>query len=192
MTNPQMSSAGGGFVISVCNVSGSASHVLQAVSAKLVSFTAYNGALNEWQACNAPVDSHGNPTAGGCGGAVAGCDCFHTAFPDNSPVGTEESMTQTDDTLNNPGDHLAKLPFTLAAGKSIQFFAAMEVPKPAGQYGFLFNLQFDGTKVASPNSPVVLLAPVAHEWTGQACLKAPFMAQITPTNPESYYICPNS
>lgn len=189
ITNPEMDVSGGGFVLNVCNVSSSKSHILQAVSAKLVSFAAYGGALNEWQACNAPIDSHHNPQPGGCGGATALCDCFHASFPDNSPVGTEEVMTQTDASLNNPGDNLAKLPFTLAPGKSLQMAVGMAVPKPAGQYGFAFDLQFDGANVASPNSPIVLLAPVAHEWTGQACLKASFLAQIAATNPETYYIC---
>jgi hypothetical protein len=190
ITNPEMDVSGGGFILNVCNVSSSKAHVLQAVSAKIASFTAYTNALNEWQACNAPIDSHHNPQPGGCGGAVALCDCFHASFPDNSPVGAEEVMTQTDASLNNPGDMLAKLPFTLAPGKSLHMAVGMAVPKPAGQYAFAFNLQFDGAKVASPTSPTVLLAPVAHEWTGQACLTSSLLSQITATNPETYYICP--
>ena len=54
ITNPEMDVSGGGFVLNVCNVSSSKSHILQAVSAKLVAFTAYTNPLNEWQACNSP------------------------------------------------------------------------------------------------------------------------------------------
>jgi hypothetical protein len=191
ITNPAMAErGGGGFTFSVCNISPSAKHVLQSVSATLVSFTAYSGSLSEWQACNGALDSHHNFTGGGCGGAIAGCDCFHAKFPNNSAVGTQEVMTQTDTTLDNPGDNLAKLPFSLAPGKSVTLFVGMDTPQPAGQYGFSFSLQLDGTPVSSPNSPVVLLAPVAHEWGGLACQTPSFLAQITPTNPESYYICP--
>ncbi len=192
ITNPEMDVSGGGFVLNVCNVSSSKSHILQAVSAKLVAFTAYTNPLNEWQACNSPIDSHHNPQPGGCGGAVASCDCFHASFPDNSPVNTEVVMTQTDASLTNPGDNLAKLPFTLAPGKSLQMAVGMTTPKPAGQYGFAFDLQFDGANVTSPTSPTVLLAPVAHNWTGQACLNSSFLSQIAATNPETYYICPQS
>jgi hypothetical protein len=191
ITNPGMAErGGGGFTFAVCNISAGTTHVLQSVSATLVSFTAYTGSLSEWQACNGPLDSHHNFTGGGCGGAMAGCDCFHAKFPNNSAVGAQEAMTQTDTMLNNPGDNLAKLPFPLAPGKSVTLFVGMDTPQPAGQYGFSFSLQLDGTPVVSPNSPVVLLAPVAHEWGGLACQTPSFLAQITPTNPESYYLCP--
>jgi hypothetical protein len=191
ITNPAMPErGGGGFTFSVCNI-GTAAHVLQSVSATLVSFTAHAGSLSEWQACNGAMDSHHNPTGGGCGGAIAGCDCFHAKFPNNSAVGTQVAMTQTDAMLNNPGDNLAKLPFSLAPSKSVTLLVGMDVPLPAGQYAFSFGLTFDGTPVVSPNSPVVLLAPVAHEWGALACQTPSFLAQITATNPESYYICPN-
>ena len=189
ITNPAMSERGGGFSFAVCNISAATTHVLQSLSAKLTSFTAYTGSLSEWQACNGAMNSHHNVTGGGCGGGIAGCNCFHAKFPNNSAVGTQEVMTQTDTMLNNPGDNLAKLPFSLAPGKSVALFVGMDTPQPAGQYGFSFSLQFDGTPVVSPNSPVVLLAPVAHEWGGLACQAPSFLAQITPTNPESYSIC---
>jgi hypothetical protein len=88
-----------------------------------------------------------------------------------------------------PGDNLGKLPFTLNPGKSVTLSLGMDTP-PIGTYTFAFGFTFDGASpIYSANSPHTLLAPVAHKWTGTACQQPALEAQITPTNPETYYIC---
>ncbi len=192
LTNPSISNPGGGFYIGVCNASASKTHTVQAVTAKIASFASYNGQLNEWNGCDGATNSHHQLTGGGCGGAMALCMCFHATFPNNAVVGTEVTMTQTDDSLNNPGDHAGKLPLALAPHKAVYLFASLDKPIPNGRYTFTFGVHIDGqnTSLSSGPSPIVLLAPVAHKWTGQACQQPAMLNQIAATNPESYYICP--
>lgn len=191
VVNPSLTDHAGGFEIGVCNVSSTQAHVLQSVSAKLVSVTPYAGQLNEWMACDGVIDSHHQPTGGGCGGAIADCACFHAVFPDGAPAGTEVTMSQTGFALNNPGDGLAKLPLSLAPGTSVTLFLGMDKFKAATTYTLGFGFAFDGAPpMYAPTSPPILLAPNAHAWGALNCLKQPsLLAQITPTNPETYYIC---
>jgi hypothetical protein len=115
--------------------------------------------------------------------------CFHAVFP-NASAGTTVTMTQNTSTIPAPpSDTMGKLPFTLKPGKSIPLDLGMSTP-PTGTYTFAFGFTFDGTSpIYSPSSPATLLAPVAHNWTGAACQQPAFEAQITPTTPETYYIC---
>jgi hypothetical protein len=191
ITDPHLANTGGGFVVAVCNLSASQTHTLQAITSTISAFTAYGGQLNEYQGCDPTLTSHHQLIGGGCGGALAGCVCFHATFPNNATAGTTVTLQQTDDSLNAPGDHLGKLPFALAPGKALSLFASMDTPTAPGRYTFTFGMRFDNqtTPVPTPASPVVLLAPVAHQWTGMTCQQATLLAQITATNPESYYIC---
>jgi hypothetical protein len=192
ITNPGLAGQGSGFVLGVCNVSANTSHTLKAVSAKIGGFTAYTGQLNQWNACEYTLTSHQQPDGGGCGGAVAFCMCFHGSFGGGSPVGTTVAMTQTGADLNNPGDNLGKLPLAMTPGQGVTLFLGLDTPTPAGQYTFAFGVQVDGgaTTFAPALSPTVLLAPVAHKWSGHGCQTHPaLLAQIAATMPETYYIC---
>jgi hypothetical protein len=196
LTNPALGnngSKGDGFVLRVCNVSGGARHVLQGVSVRIQSFTDYSSQLNQWNWCDGSLDSHHNPTAQGCGGAVAACTCFDAQFPAGAPtVGETASATQTDGSLNAPGDGLANFPYVLAPGKAIGITVTLGAPGP-GRYVFTIGVRYDGgsSPIYAPTpAPEVLLAPVAHKWDGMTCMNTPaLLSQITPTAPESYYIC---
>jgi len=187
----RLSDQDGGFTLSVCNVSGGQTHTLNGVTAKIAAFTAYGGQLNTWQWCDGAPDSHHHPPGGGCGGAIAGCLCFHAPFASNAGVGAQVDLTQTDDSLIDPGDGKGKLPLALAPGKSARLLVGMDVPAAVGHYAFAFGFRWDGatTGVLAPASPTILLAPTARKWTGQACQQPALLAQITVTTPESYYIC---
>jgi hypothetical protein len=196
LTNPVLAntgSKGSGLELRVCNVSNGARHVLQGVSARIESFTAYGGQLNQWNWCHGSIDSHQNPTASGCGGAVAGCVCFDAAFPAGAGIGATAAATQTDGSLNNPGDGLANFPYVLASGKAISVQVTLTAPTAPGRYIFTIGVTYDGgsSPVYAPTpAPEVLLAPVAHKWDGMTCMNTPsLLAQITPTSPETYYIC---
>lgn len=195
ITNPGLDGAGGGFMLGVCNTSATKTHTLQAVTAKISAFTAYSGQLSQWNVCDPTVDSHHTIGGGGCGGAIAGCMCFHAPFAASAGAGSEVTMTQTEDSLNTPGDHAGKLPLTLVPHKGFFLLAGMDKPSAAGTYTFTFGVRIDGqsTVLHAGASPVVLLAPVAHHWDGSGCQKnAAMLSQITPTSPETYYICPES
>jgi hypothetical protein len=196
LANPALGnngSKGSGFVLRVCNVSSGARHVLQQVSVRIQSFTDYANQLNQWSWCDGSLDSHHNPTAQGCGGAAVFCTCFDAEFPAGAPsVGATATATQTDGSLNAPGDGLATFPFVLAAGKAVQLGVTLGAPGP-GRYVFNIGLTYDGgsSPVYAPTpAPEVLLAPVAHKWDGMTCMNTPsLLSQITPTAPETYYIC---
>lgn len=190
ITNPSMEEHGGGFQFSICNISTTSPHVLKSVSAKISALTTYTGQVNQWQACEGTLSSHHQLAGGGCGGGLAGCICFRAKFPDTATAGTDVPMSQTDTTLNDPGDGLGKLPLSLGPGEAVTLLVGMEKPKAPATYTFTFGLTFDSAAaVFTPASPAVLLAPIAHSWTGENCQKPALLAQITATNPETYYIC---
>jgi hypothetical protein len=190
LTNPSLSDRGGGFTFGICNASTTKSHTLQALTAKITTFTGYGGQLSQWNGCDGATDSHHQLTGGGCGGAMPGCLCFHAPFAPGAGAGTEVTTAQVDDSLNAPGDHAGKLPLTLAPGKAITVFVGMAKPSAAGQYVVALGMQVDGAKGYTPSSAKLLLAPVAHKWTGHACQSPAMLAQIGATTPNTYYICP--
>jgi hypothetical protein len=196
LTNPYISdngSNGSGFSFAVCNLSGMSRHSLQAISVRIDAFADYGNQLNQWNWCDGSIDSHHNPTAAGCGGAAAFCTCFHAAFPAGAPsVGETAPATQTNSSLNAPGDGLAHFPFVLAPGKAITVLVTVEAPA-RGRFVFNIGVTYDGgaSPVYAPTpAPEILLAPVVHKWDGQTCLNMPaLLAQIVPTAPETYYVC---
>ena len=194
-TNPGLADGGEGLTLGVCNISAAKSHTLNTMTAKITSFTGYSGQLSQWNLCEGMVDSHHNLTGGGCGGAMPLCMCFHAPFAASATTGAEVTMTQTQDSLNNPGDHAGTLPLTLAPHKGFFLFAGMDKPSAAGRYTFAFGVRIDGQSSVEYSAPgsAVLLAPVAHKWSGEGCKNNPSMlSQISATNPETYYICPES
>lgn len=189
VTNPALEDGGGGFYLQLCNSSATQAHVLQSVAASIVSSTPYTAQLSSWNVCDGTMDSHHLVTGGGCGGGISPCMCFHAAFPSSS-AGTTVTMTQNTSLLPAvASDSIGELPFTLNPGQSLPLKLGMD-RLPTGTYTFAFGVTFDsGSPLFSANSPVTLLAPVAHKWTGTGCQQSTLEAQITPTNPETYYIC---
>jgi hypothetical protein len=190
-TNPNLSErTAGGYVLVVCNGS-TQPHQIQGVVVRLDSVTPYSGLLNEWSFCAAPYTRSGPPNGGGggCGGGPAEDEYMHAAFAPSAPVGTVVTTTQTP-VLRS--DRYGPLPWTLPPGQTILIDVGIVPPSAPGFYTFAFGLAIDGVSpIFAPVAPATLLAPVAHEWTGEAC-KAPAMqSQIPPaTNPPTYYLCP--
>lgn len=190
VTNPSVENEqGGSYTVSVCNISGSQTHVIQQVLAKLASFTAYAGQLSQWNLCDGTLTSHHALYGGGCGGAKAGCECFHATLPANTAVGTVLTVKQTGNSLNAPGDNAGTLPITVQPGKAVSFDIGFDMPAPAGMYTFQLGVIVDGTPLYGQATPAALYAPVAHAWKGTNCQHPAMLAQISPTNPETYYIC---
>lgn len=177
------------FEFVVCNVSQTRTHTLQAVSAKITSFVGYSGQLNTWRGCDGALDSHHQYHGPGeCGGA--GCPLlFAATFPADATTGAE--VTARQDSSECFGYTLpATLPITVGPDKAVQPWIGLGPLPAAGRYTFTFGLQIDGQTIYSPASPVVLLAP-GHSWTARACEQPAMLSQITPTDPETYYICPS-
>jgi hypothetical protein len=197
-TNPLVTGQADGFGFEVCNASTTQSHVLHSIIAKIVSLTPYTGQLSEWNGCDTAITSqHQIVPFGMCRPEPPAqhCMCFHAKFPTPEAAGSAVEMTQTDAEVYAPGPGqgiAGTLPLTLAPRQSIWFQLDMDQPTTPGLYEFTFGLMLDDAGITFDpyTGHTVLLAPVAHKWSGQACLSQPaLLAQITPTSPETYYIC---
>jgi hypothetical protein len=189
-TNPDLRTLGGGYVVALCN--GSAQpHTIHAVAVRLESVTPYTGQLNEWVFCAAPYTRSFRTGGGGCGGGPGQDEYLQGAFAPTAPPGTVVATTQTP---GIPSDRYGKLPWTLPPGETILIDVGIVPPTAAGYYTFAFGLAIDGaTPAFAVVAPATLLAPVAHEWTGEACLAPEMQSQIPPaTNPPTFYLCPAS
>jgi len=187
-TNPELGPLGGGYVVVLCNGSAQ-THRIDGVAVQLDRVTPYAGQLNEWVFCAAPYTRSFPTGGGGCGGGPGQDEYVHGAFAPTAPPGTVVETTQT------PGissDRYGKLPWTLPPGETILIDVGIVPPTAAGYYTFAFGLAIDGAMPAfAAVAPATLLAPVAHEWTGDACRAPEMQSQIPPaTNPPTFYLCP--
>jgi hypothetical protein len=183
-TNPELSLLGGGYVVALCNGSAQ-THRIDSVAVRLDRVTPYTGQLNEWVFC-ALAYTRSFPTGGGgCGGGPGQDEYVQGAFAPTAPPGTVIETTQTPGV---PSDRYGTLP----PGETILIDVGIVPPTAAGYYTVSFGLAIDGaTPAFAAVTPATLLAPVAHEWTGEACLAPEMQSQIPPaTNPPTFYLCP--
>jgi len=195
-TNPTMDEHVGGYEIDVCDASASQAHTLTGVSARIDAFTAYPGQLNQWNSCSGAYSRSGSSY--GCGGAYFAAEYLHVAFESSAGPGSAESARQVgsgrDDGAGQPYADAGPLPLALPPHKAFPINVGMTVPTDPGAYSFSFGVALDGhAPIFVPAPKPVLFAPVAHEWTGQACARADMQAQIpAATDPPTYYICPQA
>lgn len=193
--NPGMREPDGGYVLSVCNVSSSQSHILESFAVRVAAFTAYNGQLNAWQPCNQSYSAqYKMPGSAGCGGGAALNEALHATFPADAEVGATVVAVQTGSwNLSNPSKPFPPLPLALAPGQSVSIDIGLTVPTTPGTYTFTFGVSVDGapSPVFFSTPPAALFAPVAHEWDGQACMTAAMQSQI-PASSTDDYVCPKS
>lgn len=192
-TNPDVKYEGYGFT--VCNNSASRSHIVQGVSVSVASFTSYTGQLNAWQPCDGAYSSIYGARGAGCGGGAIFDERLHAALPASGGVGASAKgiVTGTGNDSSTPAPNFPPLPLSLAPRKSVSIGFSLTVPTAPGTYAFTLALSFDA--VAATNfwtSTPALFAPVAHQWTGQACAASSMKSQIPSTGPETFSICPAS
>lgn len=196
-TNPSMHE-GGGYVIWVCNLS-SAPHTISRVDVRLESVVPYSAQLNVWDECQGFYTRGSGAVGAGCGGADFENEYMHAPFTPNATPGTVVTATQTDTNVGVDGvTNYGPLPVTLKHGEWMTIEVGMgpnsedPVFSNAGTYTFSFGLSIDKqAPIFSTTSPPTLLAPPAHEWSGQACTTAAMQAQIPASNPTTMYICPH-
>jgi hypothetical protein len=192
LTNPNDA-----YDFSVCNTSATQAHTLSSVSAQIASLTPYSGQLNEWTACKGAYSRSG-PIPGGCGGGDPRDETLQAAFVAGAQAGASATMSQENwnpyHIFGFEPARMGPLPLALAPGNGLVLSVDVSTPSASGTYAFSFGISVDG----APAAPIgtgeqVLLAPVAHTWTGNACTTAAMQAQIPPaTTPPSYFICPES
>jgi hypothetical protein len=187
--NPNVSErTGGGYVLVVCNGS-TQPHQVKGVDVRIDRITPYTGQLNEWSFCAAPYTRSGPSNGAGCGGGPAEDEYVHAAFASTAPAGAVVATTQTP---GIPSNRYGQLPWTLAPGETLLIDVGIVPPTAPGSYTFAFALAIDGAEpVFASVAPATLLAPVTHEWTGEACATPAMQSQIPPaTQPPTYYLCP--
>jgi hypothetical protein len=201
-TNPNLQEGGGGYLLSVCNMS-SVSHTLGKVDVRLDSIAPYTAQLNEWNTCQQPYARPDGVGDGACGGGDPQNEYLHAPFTSTAPAGTVVTATQTttggDSNLSQK--NYGPLPATLKPGEAMTIEVGMgstaygyQAFSAAGTYTFAFGLRVDGqAPVFAVSSPPTLLAAPAHEWSGEGCTRPAMQALIPPaTNPPTPYICPEA
>lgn len=170
-----------GYYVTFCNT-GKTAHTLSAVGLKIVTFAAAPGPLNIWIACDAAFNAHTrNGGSLGCGGSVGGTDEVHLSWPNGGGAGRISSVTTIPTVTLAPNTN-----YTIAIGADV-------LPQP-GTYTFAAGVKVDGQIVyATAPSAALITGPVAHTWSGAACLSpSAWQSQIPLTSTDQYYVCPIS
>jgi hypothetical protein len=169
--------------VQICNTASAATHTVQAISAKLVSFTPLAGTVDAWTPT--PCDTtyyHNSPAkvveTGGCGGS----------YVDDLNLTGTLSVTAPGTIITTVVGSHGSLPNSLVGQESAD--VALTLPATPGTYSFAVGLQIDGMPMAftGPGTAFVY-APVAHLWSGKACTTSGNLALI-PASPAADYICP--
>lgn len=178
-------------LITVCNTSTMKAHVIDSVSVRFSAFTPYSGSLNIWDPCAGTYTHAIGVVALECGETAAIYDEYVRAtFAANAQVGAMVPAQLADPTSYGA---LGPLPATLPPGQSLVIAVFVTAPAEAGVYTFAAGITADTASLPFTAGQNMLLAPIAHHWTGKACL-SPSMQTAIPANPpaETYYICPES
>lgn len=197
LTNPTMTEIAGGYLLSICNISASASHTVLGVSARLASLTPYAGQLNTWDACDGFYSPATQQAQGeGCGGGPTDADAYlHATFAPDAAVNASARAQQTDSSgrLGSGSTQVGSLPLTIAPRHALRLNIGVTPPRAAGLYTFAFSLTLQQAPAGGDliTSPPTLFAPVAHKWTGAACQQPAMQAQIpSSATTSTSYICP--
>jgi len=201
-TNPYMQEyadgfpAGGGYKLQLCNASATQAHTIRSVVARIAGFTAYSGALNQWDelCAGGPYDSSTMHLGGECySGPGLACEYLHFAFPTSAGVGAQVAAAQV--AVGSDGCRLSQagpLPTSLPPGAELSIILGLTTPAVAGTYAYTLGIAADSATPKFISLPPLLFAPVAHEWTGRACQTPAMQAQIPAASSPTYYICPKA
>src|SRR5262249_31391220 len=159
--NPSLAGPTGGYFATICNASTTKSHTLTGLSLRIASFTPYTGQLNAYNDCDGFYSRPNGPGGGGCGGAVADPNPGTATFAPTAAAGVTVA-------ISNPTG--TPLPSSLKPGVGYGLNLGVVPPTAPGSYTFALGIALDSAApVFAPISHPVLLASVAHKWTGQAC-----------------------
>jgi hypothetical protein len=181
--NPVLKAPSGGYFADLCNTSATRGHTVTGLFLRITDFIPYGGRLNAYSICDGFYARPQGLGGGGCGGAVADPNPGTATFAARAAAGVTVA-------ISNPTR--TPLPSPVKPGDSYGLNLGIVPPTIPGTYTFALGVGLDGAAPAFVPLPyTVLLAPVAHKWTGQAC-EAPAMLRAIPpaTNPPTAYICP--
>lgn len=178
-------------LVTICNTSTTQAHQIESVSVKFSAFTPHSGGLGVWNPCDGTYTRPAGFVATQCGESSSIYDEYVRAtFASSAQVGTSVPAPLVD-TISSTS--LGPLPASLPPGQSMEIAIFVNAPAAAGVYTFAAGITADQATLPFTAGQQVLLAPIAHRWTGKACLLNTMQAAI-PSNPPAgtYYICPAS
>lgn len=180
--NP-LTSNGGGYGLTVCNASGSTSHVIRGITVRIAAFTAYNGTLNTYMFCDSFYQRPNGLGGGGCGGGSTFDEQLQASFAADATTGARVTTTQV-----NAGN-APPLPVQLGPGQMLVINMGVMPPTAAGTYTFAFGLNYDSV-VSAPVSTMTptIFDSAAIKWTGSNCTAPALLSQI-PTGATGKYVC---
>jgi hypothetical protein len=189
--NPQMMGSGG-LLVDICNASTTTSHLIQGGILKITSFSPFADGVNSWNPCDGVFTRSvaGGVTQAGCGGSITFDEELRVTFP--AQAGAGFASTAVPESSNSQLHGFGPLPVTLQPGKTITLHLSVTMPTVPGLYALAFSLEADHAQLAFLAAlPPTLFAPVAHKFTGAACLLPQMNQQIPPgTTPLTFFICP--
>lgn len=190
--NPS-TSQGSGYFLTICNTSGTTSHVIRGLTVGITAFTAFSGSLNTFAGCDGWYQRPGGLTGGGCGGGASLDERLQASFAAGAATGARVTTTQvgTGNAGSNPNNQdTPPLPVSLGAGQMLVIGVGVTPPSAPGAYTFAFALNYDDA-TAAPISTMqpTLFDSAAVKWTGQNCEAPALLSQIPPNDTTGRYIC---
>jgi hypothetical protein len=178
-------------LINICNASMTKAHIVEGGTLQITSFTPFAGSVNTWHICDGTF-TRSLPAGGtgGCGATSVFDEDLRVTFPPEAGVGFTQTAVQISQGTSPNG--FGPLPVSLPPGKSIRFHLSISPPEAFGTYTFAFSLMADHAQMALiPALSPTLFAPIAHKFTGAACLTPPMQQQIPlQVTPALFFICP--
>ncbi|HEY1391216.1 MAG TPA: zf-HC2 domain-containing protein [Ktedonobacterales bacterium] len=171
--------------LTICNTSGSVSHVIQGLTVRIAAFTAFSGTLNSYLTCDLYYQRPDGVTGGGCGGGSTVDEHLKAGFAADATTGAQVKSTQAGDIGNAP-----PLPVSLGPGQMLVISLDVTPPTAPGMYTFAFGLNYDAlTSAHISTMQPALFDNAAVKWNGQNCTKPSLLSQIPASDTTGRYVC---
>jgi hypothetical protein len=185
-----------GYQLQVCNLSTSATAILQGVGMQIANFSPTSATSKNLGLDGVCASFFRLPNildGGGCGGSRGGYEGFTATWPNSIGVGTSvtTALTQVPPAAPASKQVWGPLPLRIPPGYFFPLYVTMAAyPAMSGKYTFAFGFQFAGYAMtyATIQTPPVLLFQHAIEWDGYYCLNA--SALIAQMKMGQFYLCP--
>src|SRR5262249_18266909 len=136
----------------ICNTSGSNSHIIRGLTVGIAAFSSYSGTLNTYQFCDSYFQRPNGVAEAGCGGGSSFDEQLQTSFAASDTTGAQATTTQlgTGNAGSDPtAPNTPPLPVRLGPGQEIVIDLGVTPPAAVGTYTFAFGLNYDDVSNAA-------------------------------------------